>query len=317
MSENDMIEPPSGAQQKLVSVVVPVYDSPAADRLADGIAAVLRGAGVAYEIIFVDDGSPDRRIWPLLESLARTRPHVRAVQLSRNFGQQAATLCGLLEARGDLVITMDDDLQHDPSEIPLLLGQAHHDIVIGQFAQKEHPLPRRLGSRIKNLFDRIVIGTPPGLQLNSFRLMSRTVVDGVLAMRTPHPFLPALMLHVSRDVVGVAVSHGARAGGRSGYTIRKLLRHFSNLLVNNSSLLLRTAASVGTMFAAISFAVAGVVIWRKIMYGTAVAGWSSLIGALLLIGGLLLVSIGVVGEYLIRIVEGVEAKPTYFVRRRT
>jgi len=304
-------------EPRLVSVVVPVYDSPALEELTARIEEVFREAADAYEIIFVDDRSPDPRIWPALERLARERPHVKAMQLSRNFGQQPATLCGMREAGGDVVITIDDDLQHDPRDIPRLLEHAGHDIVIGQLGSKEHHPARRLASRIKHMFDRIVIGTPKNVQLSSFRLMSRTVVDGVLSMRTPHPFLPALMFHVSRDVVGVPVSHNRRAAGRSGYTLRKLLSLFSNLLVNNSSMLLRAAAGMGMLLAAVSFSLAAVVIYRKFVHDIAIQGWTSLFAAIMLIGGLLLVSFGIVGEYLIRIIETTEAKPTYFVRRRS
>jgi dolichol-phosphate mannosyltransferase/undecaprenyl-phosphate 4-deoxy-4-formamido-L-arabinose transferase len=300
-----------------VSVVVPVYNSPALEMLTDGIDRVLSPLGDTYEIVFVDDGSPDSRTWEVLQRLSREREHVRAVQLTRNFGQQAATLCGLREARGDIVITMDDDLQHDPDHIPLLLAQANHDVVIAQFQQKEHHVLRRIASAGKAWFDRIIIGTPAGLRLSSFRLLRRTVVDGVLAMRTPHPFLPALVFHVTRDVVGVPVTHSIRAAGRSGYTLRKLLATFSNLVINNSSILLRVAAMTGIFFAGLSFALAAVVVYRKLFHGISVQGWASLFAATMLIGGLVLVSIGIIGEYLIRIVENVEQKPTYFVRRRS
>ena len=302
--------------EQLVSVVVPVYDSPALDVLTERIESAFRDTPHAYEIIFVDDASPQRRVWPELERLARDRKNVRAIQLTRNFGQQAATLCGLREARGEIVITLDDDLQHDPADIPRLLERADHDIVIGQFAQKEHHVLRRVASRAKSVFDRIVIGKPQDLQLSSFRLLRRPVVDGVLSIRTPNPFLPALMFHISKDVVGVPVSHGRRHSGRSGYTLRKLFGVFSNLVINNSSILLRLAASTGLLFAFVSFAWAGVIVYRKLFHRISVPGWASLFAATLLIGGLLLFSVVIVGEYLIRIIESSEARPTYFVRRR-
>jgi glycosyltransferase involved in cell wall biosynthesis len=302
---------------RLVSIVVPVYDSPSPTVLAERIEDVFRDRAEAYEIIFVDDGSPGEGVWPALEQLARDREHVRAVQLSRNFGQQPATLCGLREARGDVVITIDDDLQHDPRDIPRLLAQSSHDIVIGQLGRKEHHLARRIASRCKAMFDRIIIGTPKELELSSFRLLSRTVVDGVLSIRTPHPFLPALMFYVSRDVVGVPVSHSPRASGGSGYTVRKLVRLFSNLMINNSAILLRAAAYLGMGFAGVSFVLAAIVIYRRLVHDITVAGWASLFAAIMLIGGLLLISVGLTGEYLIRIIETSEAKPTYFVRRRS
>jgi dolichol-phosphate mannosyltransferase/undecaprenyl-phosphate 4-deoxy-4-formamido-L-arabinose transferase len=212
---------------------------------------------------------------------------------------------------------MDDDLQHDPADIPLLLAQSDHDIVIGEFAKKKQPFFRRAASAAKGVFDRIIIGTPRGLHLSSFRLLRRTVVEGVLSMRTPHPFMPALMFHVSKDVVGVPVRHARRAAGRSGYTLRKLLAMFSNLVINNSSILLRVAALAGMAFAALSFGLAAIVIYRKLAHDISVQGWTSLFAATMLMGGLLLVSVGIIGEYLIRIIATSEAKPTYFVRRRS
>lgn len=302
---------------RLVSIVVPVYNSTVLDELTGRIEAVFRDRpGDAYEIILVDDFSPRPGVWPALERLAREREAVRAVQLTRNFGQQAATLCGLAEARGDVVITLDDDLQHSPEDIPRFLDLAGWDIVIGQFARREHGLFRRLSSRVKGFFDRVLIGKPGDIRLTSFRMLSRTVVDGVLSIRTPHPFLPALMFHVSKNVTGVEVAHNPRREGRSGYTVRKLVRVFSNLLISNSSLVLRLVGYVGLLFSGISFFMAGLVIYKKLVHGISVQGWASLMAVLLLIGGLLLFALGVVGEYLIRIIEASEARPTYFVRRR-
>jgi dolichol-phosphate mannosyltransferase/undecaprenyl-phosphate 4-deoxy-4-formamido-L-arabinose transferase len=152
--------------------------------------------------------------------------------------------------------------------------------------------------------------------MSSFRMLSRTVVDGVLSIRTPHPFLPALMFHVSQNVTGVRVGHSPRREGRSGYTFWKLMRVFSHLLINNSSLVLRLVGNLGILFAGISFLMAGVVVYQKLAHSVSVRGWASLIATELLIGGLLLFSVGIVGEYLIRIIESSERKPTYFVRRR-
>jgi glycosyltransferase involved in cell wall biosynthesis len=301
----------------LVSIVVPVYNSPVLEELAGRIDAVFAALPEhRYELILVDDFSPRPEVWPTLERLARERPAVRAIQLTRNFGQQPATLCGLAAARGDVAITLDDDLQHSPEDIPKLLALADRDIVIGQLTQSRHSPLRRFASRAKGFFDRILIGKPRDIQLSSFRLLRRTVVDGVLQIRTSHPFLPALMFHVSKDVAGVPVEHGRRREGKSGYTVLKLLRLFSNLLINNSSLVLRLVGWIGILFSGFSFFLAGVVIYRKLVHSISVQGWASLFAALMLIGGLLLFSIGIVGEYLIRIIEASEARPTYFVRHR-
>ena len=316
MSETSGQAPERG-QHRLVSIVIPVYNSPALTELAERIATVFRGREEEYEIVFVDDSSPDRRIWSALETLAQSDAHVRAVQLTRNFGQQAATLCGLREARGDVIVSMDDDLQHEPADIPALLAETGHDIVIGELRQQEASWPRRLASRIKARCEEILIGKPKGLQLSSFRLLRRVIADSMVAIQSPHPLLPALMFYVTRDVVGVPVRHGPRVSGRSGYTLRKLLRLFSNLIISNSSVLLRIAALSGIGVAFLSVAAAAWVVYQKLAHGIAVQGWASLFAAIFLLGGMLLFSVGILGEYLIRIIESSEARPTYFVRRRS
>jgi dolichol-phosphate mannosyltransferase/undecaprenyl-phosphate 4-deoxy-4-formamido-L-arabinose transferase len=211
---------------------------------------------------------------------------------------------------------MDDDLQHQPEDIPKLLALAHRDIVIGQLVGRRHGASRRLASRLKGVFDRILIGKPKDIQLTSFRMLSRSVVDGMLAIRTPHPFIPALMFHVSRDVTGVAVRHGARQGGRSGYTVGKLFRVFTDLVFSNSSLLLRVVGQLGMTLSAVGVLTALLVAYRKLAHGIAVTGWASIFAAQLFLGGLLLFSVGVVGEHLIRIIESSESRPAYVVRRR-
>jgi dolichol-phosphate mannosyltransferase/undecaprenyl-phosphate 4-deoxy-4-formamido-L-arabinose transferase len=304
-------------RETLVSVVVPVFNSTVTRELAERIDATFaKLPDYDYELILVDDDSTDPEVWPMLEELAANGAHIRSIQLTRNFGQQAATLCGLAEATGELVITMDDDLQHRPEDIPILLEARHHDVVIGQFAVKHHDWGQRLTSRIKGVFDRIIIGKPGNIQLSSFRMLSRSVVNGVLSCRTAQPFLPGLIFHVSRNVVGVALSHEPRRTGSSGYTWGKRLVVFSHLLINNSSLILRLVGQVGIGLALIGFALAATAAYRKVFYGIGLQGWTSLFAAQLLIGGLLLFCSGVTGEYLLRILATSERRPTFFVRVR-
>ncbi|MBL8252665.1 MAG: glycosyltransferase family 2 protein [Candidatus Competibacter sp.] len=296
--------------------MIPVYNSTRLPELAERIERTLTAEKISYEILLVDDASPNPAVWPQLETLARARAPVRVLQLSRNFGQQAATLCGLREARGDWAITMDDDLQHLPEDLPKFLALREWDIVIGQFERKQHGRLQRLTSRLKGIFDRIIIGKPPSIQLSAYRMLNRLVVDGVLAIRTSHPFIPAMMFHVSKKVAGVAVRHGPRQEGCSGYTFWKRLALFSNLLINNSALVLRWVGYFGMSCSLVSFAYAASIIYKKLVYGSAVLGWASLMVAVLLIGGVLLFGLGVIGEYLVRIIAVSEEKPMYFVRRR-
>jgi len=299
-----------------VSVVVPVYNSPDLAELHRRVAASL-GAR-EWELILVDDASPDQRIWSSIERLAREDSRVRGIQLSRNFGQQAATLCGLAESRGRRVVTMDDDLQHRPEDLPGMLAAAEvHDIVIAQFAHRHHSVFKRSTSWLKSRIHRWILGAPGNVRFSSFRVVSRTVVDGMLSIRTPHPFIPAMMLTVSSDVAGVEATHDARIAGKGGYTLRKLVSIFSNLLINNSSLVLRAIGQVGMLCATLSIAYAAVILYRRFVHAISVQGWASIMVAILFLGGLGLLSLGVIGEYLVRIIEAGETKPTYFVRRRS
>lgn len=295
-----------------ISVVVPVYNSPDLDTLAARIGGALED--VEFEIIFVDDGSPDPSIWPALERLARENRHVRAFQLTRNFGQQAATLCGLRESRGDLVVTMDDDLQHDPDDIRALLAHSSHDVVIGQLGRREHSFSRRLASRAKGVVDSFLIGKPEGLRLSSFRLLRRSVVDAVVSLETTRPFLPALIFEVTRDAVGVPVRHLRRVVGRSGYTWRKLLRLSIDLLMSVTPVLMPVAAVAGLLVALSGALLAAFVIYTAASAG-AIPDSLSLPAALLFVGGAILASVGCVGEYVRRVIEGREKRPAYFVRR--
>lgn len=300
----------------LISVVIPVYNSSVLEELVTRIEQVFAGSRDTFEVVLVDDLSPKAEVWETLERLASSRPHVRAVQLTRNFGQHAATLCGLREARGEYVVTMDDDLEHRPEDIPALLALREHDVVIAQFRTKQHGIFTRASSRLKGWFDWLLLGKPKHIQLSSFRMLSRVVVDGMLTIRTAHPFIPALLLHVTKEIVGVEIAHGRRTAGRSSYTLRKRLRLFTDLIIHNSSLVLRLVGQVGLGLSMISFILAGYIIYMKLAHRIGIMGWASLLAAQLLIGGLLLFSVGIVGEYLVRIIESSESKPTYFVRRR-
>jgi dolichol-phosphate mannosyltransferase/undecaprenyl-phosphate 4-deoxy-4-formamido-L-arabinose transferase len=301
-----------------VSIIIPVYNSTRSlEELVERLVVALEECVDDYEILFVDDRSPEPRTWETLKRLSLECNNVRAIQLTRNFGQQAATLCGLRESRGKFVITMDDDLQHDPRDIPRLLEGKDHDIVIGQLGRKQHSWSKRTTSWIKGFFDQVIIGKPKTIQLSSFRLLNRTVVDGMLSMRTPNPFIPAMMFHVSKDVVGIDVHHDRRRHGRSGYNFFKRLRLFSNLIINNSSLVLRLVGHMGMAFSVLSILFGFMVIYKKLVLGVPIQGWASILTALLLIGGLMLFSLGVVGEYLVRIIEGTEVRPTYYIRHRT
>lgn len=300
-----------------VSVVIPVFNSSVTlDQLVRRIDAVFEGLGqFDHEIIFVDDASDRPQTWPALTTLAARYGHVRAVQLMRNFGQTAATFCGMKLARGRYIVTMDDDLQHAPEDIPLLIAERQHDVVFAQFRELQHSLPKRILSRMKNLVLTVLIDKPKGLQLTTFRLLRSELARAMLSVVTsPQTTLPPLLFFMTRDVATVQVEHNARAEGTSNYTLGRILRLTRILLFNESVLLLRLMGQFGFAVASLSFLSGLVVLASKILIGTEVAGWASLMIVLLTMGGLILFCLGIIGQYLARLISGVEGRPAFVVR---
>lgn len=302
-----------------LSIVVPVFNSVNSlpDILSRFRAAIADTNIASWEILFIDDGSPNPESWRTISELAERNPEVRAFRLSRNFGKAGAVLCGFSNVRGRYVLTIDDDLEQQPEDLFKLWKCRDHDVVVGTFKERTHGSFVRLSSKLKAWFDKILIGKPKEIRLTPYKLYKRYVVDTMVSMTTPFPFISGLMMYVTRDIVNVEVTHSSRQEGSAGFTFRKRFRQFTSLLINNSSFLLQVIASLGILLSAISMVYGGVIIYRALQYGVTISGWPSLMVALLFIGGAMLFSLGVIGEYLIRIIKGVEKRPSFIIRDTT
>lgn len=296
------------------SVVVPVYQSDSSLReLVVRLRAVFDEVTVAgWEIILVDDGSPSATTWSTCVELSNEFPQVVAIRLMRNYGKPGAILCGLEHVRGKWTITIDDDLQQRPEDIAKLVPHRHHDVVVANFRTRRQGLVARIGSRVKGLFDRWILNLP--CRMSPLKLFNAEVVAGMLRVRTVHPFIPALMAHVTTDFHEVIVPHEDRPRVRSRYTLRRRVSQFSNLLLGNSSLVLRGLGALGTAVAVSGFVFALSVVIRKLAGRIVESGWASLVVINLVFGGLMLIGLGIVGEYLIRILHGISDRPPYLVR---
>ena len=303
-------DPPGGARQvsPRISVVVPVYRSGEQLRtLYDRLRAVLDATGQAWEVVLVDDASGDNTFAVMRELHARD-PRVRLVRFARNSGQQNATLCGMTRARGDCVITLDDDLQNPPEEIPRFLARLDegYDLVIGRIeGEKQHRLFRNLGSVLVQRLASRIVGKPRHISLSSYRAISRRAVDIMVSYAGTHVYLPALMFNavpVDR-IANLPVPHHARAAGRSTYTTRKLLKLASYLLINHSSLPLRLATLWGFVVSAASVAYAAWVAVRVLLHGSPITGWPTLVVLVSFLCGNIMLCLGVVGEYIGRLVQ--------------
>lgn len=293
-----------------VSVVVPVYRSASLlPQLYDRLCPVLDTLSPHWEVVLVDDASPDESFL-VMQKLRVHDKRVRIIQLARNHGQQHATLCGLNYARGRYVITLDDDLQCPPEELPkfvaCLCEGAH--VVIGRISkgEKKHQWWRNLGSMLNQYLAGRILGKPKDLYLSSYRGFSRYAVDKLIAYKGAHPHIAALYLKAlpSRHIINVDVAHEPRADGRSStYSMAKLIKTASYLLVNHSYLPLRFMIGWGVVLSVASLVFALWVALRALLFGHTVAGWSSLAVLIAFFSGNILLSLGIVGEYLGRLVE--------------
>lgn len=303
----------------MISVVVPVYRSaPLLTSLVDRLRNILDSQGRSWEIVLVDDASPDNT-YAVMRTLRAADARVRIVQFARNQGQQHATLCGLGYARGSEVVTIDDDLQNSPEEIPALLGKLRegYQAVIGRVTQKRHGWWRNAGSRAHQYLAEAIIGKPSNLYLSSFRALSRTAVDRLVRYKGAHPHISALLLKAvpAGSIVNVDVAHMARPVGTSTYSLRKLLKIASFLLINHSYIPLRFMVGWGFLLSVLSLLFAAFVIAQVLFHGHAVQGWPSLAVLIAFLSGNVLMALGIVGEYLGRLVEEYSVSDQFAVHR--
>ena len=301
-----------------ISVVVPVYRSQATlPDLVDRLTAVLKQTGLRYEIVFVDDGSPDDS-WQVLTDLQTKSPNaIVAIQLMRNFGQHNAIMCGLRHVRGRLIVTMDDDLQNPPEEIPRLLraiDEGGFDLVYGQYGGKEHERWRNLGSTLVNTFYRLVFHSK--ITVTSFRVIRHELAQSILGYDLNFTFLDGLLAWNTQRIGTVEVEHHARRTGRSGYSLSKLAVLALNLFTNFSLLPLQLVSALGFLFALTGLSAAAYYLGLYALQSIAVPGYASTIVAILVLGGAQLLALGIIGEYLGRLHLNVNRKPQYRVRTK-
>lgn len=304
-----------------ISVVIPVYGSARIlPVLHQRLSAVLSGIGKAYEIIFVDDCGPGDS-WSVLRQLAATDPAVSAIQLMKNVGQSSATLCGLANAKGGVVVTMDDDLQHVPEALPGLIDALDEDtdVVMAVPVEPQHSWFRRLGSEAIHHVNAVMMGRDPALRFSSFRVMRRGAVEAILRMSTVSPAFGMLIDTVTRRIKSVEVAHAARYAGQSGYSLRKLVSMTMSNLIGQSMMPLRFLALVGGLGIAASLLLSAVLLVRYFVGGIGVPGWTSTVLLILFLSGFNFFAFALLGEYVLRILQQANQTPQYVVRdvRRT
>jgi dolichol-phosphate mannosyltransferase/undecaprenyl-phosphate 4-deoxy-4-formamido-L-arabinose transferase len=300
------------------SVVVPVYNAEASlEELIRRLATVFRDMERSYEVVLVDDGSRDQS-WALIGRLCDQGAPIRAFQLARNQGQHYALKCGLDHCAGRYAITMDDDLQHPPEEIPKLVRAIEKDdaidVVCGHYHRKAHSGFRNLGAALLHRIDHAIFRTDERVFLSAFRVIRRSVVDEIRLARHAQPRIGPIILSITGRIGSVPVRHEPRQHGRSGYTLRKLVGDTLGSIMNYSSLPLQVVSVVGLGSAGLSLMLSVVYLAVYFTRGVGVSGFTTLVLLILFTSGAVLFSFGLVGEYLRRIVAQQLMFSPYHVR---
>jgi glycosyltransferase involved in cell wall biosynthesis len=297
------------------SVVIPVYNSDKSVeeiyyRLKEVFNTVVKDT---FELVLIDDCSPNPNSWLTCKKLAEDNDNVISVQLSRNFKKPGATLCGLHYANGDYIVLMDDDLQHLPEEIPLLIAKKNHDVVLGIFQERKHNLMKRTLSWLNNWFESKAIGKPIHLRYSPFQLIKKDIVDKIKTIKSPYPYLMGYVYYFTTDIATVTTTHVERPYGESYYTFPKLVGLFSNTLINNSNFLFNFLGGKGIILTVFGFILA-ISQLIKFLNTQIFDSWIVIIASICMIGGLILIGFGVLGIYLIRMFYTMEQRNAYSVK---
>lgn len=300
----------------VLSVVIPVYNSESTLReLKERLDKVLHHLVGAdrFEIVFINDGSKDSS-WALLKEMAICNSHVIAINLMRNFGQHNAIMCGLSNAKGEYVVTMDDDLQNPPEEIPKLFDEINIgcDVVYGIYQEKNHPFFRNIGSECVQFIYRKTFNAKT--KLTAFRIMRGELVSRILSYEKSFTFIDGLISWYTTRIGAVTVRHDSRKIGKSGYSIKMLLILALNLMTNFCIAPLQVATATGLLFALFGFVFGAFFVIKKAFWGIPVSGFTSLIVTVTVFSGVQLLTVGMLGEYIGRIHINVNNRPQYAIR---
>lgn len=313
------VNQPGCRQQPGLSVIAPVYGCASClEELAERAWRAISPLGLEFELILVDDGSPDGA-WGRIQEIASIHPWVKGVRLSRNFGQHYAISAGLVQAGGERIVVMDCDLQDRPEEIPKLLAAMSDgtDIVLAQRVDRQDGMFKRLGSWLFYKILGWLTGVPHDHTTANFGVYSKRIIQLINDMPESDRFFPLMVKWTGFPQVLVPVEHDSRSEGRSTYSFRRLLRLAINTALSYSDKPLRMVVAAGLGFALLSLLVVAYSVYRYFGGDIQVAGYTSMIASIWLVGSLVLSSIGVVGLYLGRLFVDVKRRPHFIVAERT
>lgn len=304
---------------ELISLVIPVYNSAECIReLHRRIDAALNKIQREFELIFVEDCSNDHS-WEIIKELAKLDQRVVGIKMSRNFGQHNALLCGIRAAKGTLIITLDDDLQHPPEEIQkLLLGlEEGFDVVYGAPEMQQHSSIRNLASYATKVVLEGAMGTKNATKVTAFRAFHTHLRNAFARYRGPTVNIDVLLTWATSNFTAVRVRHEPRKTGKSGYNTRKLVKHALNMITGYSTKPLQLASMMGFALASLGAMILAYVLMGWLLLGGTVPGFTFLASVISIFSGAQLLALGIIGEYLARIHLRNMEQPIYLVHETT
>lgn len=302
---------------KLVSFVIPCYcSSQTIGRVVEEIDTAMKSlSAYSYEIVLVNDSSPDNT-YDVIRELCAWRKDICGIDLARNFGQHAALMAGFSHAHGDIVVCLDDDGQTPAAEVGKLLDKIEegYDVVYARYTHKQHSGFRNFGSKVNELMARVMLGKPRELYLSSYFAAQKFVVEEMLRYTNPYPYVIGLVLRTTKNIANVEVTHREREVGSSGYTLGKLLSLWFNGFTAFSIKPLRIATVMGCLTACGGFIYGIYTIIKKFVNPSVPVGFSAMMAALVFLGGMVMLMLGLIGEYIGRIYISLNNSPQYVIR---
>jgi undecaprenyl-phosphate 4-deoxy-4-formamido-L-arabinose transferase len=307
---------------KKISFVIPCYRSEntvghVVAEIKETMEKLYKAKGYTYEIVLVNDSSPDNTMGTI-RKLCEQDENVKGIGFARNFGQHAALMAGLRATVGDFVVCLDDDGQTPADEVDKLLEKLEegYDAVYASYGHKQHSAFRNLGSKVNEIMTRVMLDKPAELYISSYFAVKRFIVEDMIRYENSYPYVIGLVLRATKNITNVSVNHREREEGRSGYTIKKLLALWFNGFTAFSVKPLRIATCLGVFCAFMGFAYGLFTIIKKLVNPAVPMGFSSMMAALVFFGGMIMIMLGMIGEYIGRIYISLNNSPQYVIRER-
>lgn len=301
---------------RTISAIIPVFNSERSlGLLQERLSKVLEEHFDQFEVIFVNDGSRDSS-WDSIRKLTEADRHVKGINLMRNYGQHNALLAGIRAAHHELIVTIDDDLQHPPEEIPKLLEKLDegYDVVYGSTREEKHSFSRNIASQMTKLAFQSIMKVKVARKISAFRVFQTSLRNAFENYHAPHPSIDVLLSWATTRFSFVEVEHEDRKIGESNYTFLKLVSHALAMATGYSTVPLRIASFLGLGFTVFGIFILIYILTKYLIYGSPVAGFPFLASTIAVFSGVQLFALGIIGEYIARMFTRMMDKPTYIIR---